>query len=105
MQRAFGDLTAGDVAEAADLEDLAHDCLTVRNVTVDRLQHALQRLLDVLDQVVDDAVLPDLDVLLLSKLFGAGIRLRVEADDNALGSNREHDVRLGDVAGGGVDNL
>ena len=43
------------------------------DVGEDGLEHALEGLLDVLDQVVDDAVLADVDLLLLGQLLGAGV--------------------------------
>src|SRR5690606_37183938 len=69
---------AGNVALAADAEDLTYLGVAVNDICVNRFEHALAGRLKVLDQVVDDAVLLDLDILGLSQSLGAGIGCRVE---------------------------
>src|SRR5690349_22098670 len=54
---------AGDRAEARDAEELPDLDLADRLLGADRLQHPDQGLLDVLGQLVDDAVGADLDAL------------------------------------------
>src|SRR5581483_92314 len=102
---AVGDIRAGDVAEAADADDLAHFGVAVDHLFVDRLQHTLERVLDILDGVVDHVVLLDLDVLRLGLAAGALLDAGVEAEDHALRRLGEHHVRLGDRAGSGVDHF
>ena len=55
------DHAAGDRAEPRDLEERAHLDLADDRLGLDRRQHADERLLDLLGQLVDDAVEPDLD--------------------------------------------
>jgi len=65
QQRTVKHHAAGHVADAADLENLAHHGVSVDHVAEDGLQHAGDRLLQVVDDVVDDRVQTYLDLLLL----------------------------------------
>src|SRR3954453_19736759 len=68
-------------------------------------EHALHRLTQLVDDVVDDVVGADLDALAL----GGGERIAdgpdAEADDHAVGSGGEHDVGLVDAADAVVDDV
>ena len=55
------DHAAGDRAEPRDLEERANLDLADDRLGLDRREHADERLLDLLGQLVDDAVEPDLD--------------------------------------------
>src|SRR4051794_30940047 len=76
---------AGDVADARNAEDLAHLGGTELHLFVDRLEHALEGCLDVLDRLVDDRVVADLDTLTLGQLRRLALRPDIEADDDRLG--------------------
>src|SRR4029453_2214685 len=79
--------------------------LTERLLLLDRLEHADEGLLDVLRQLVDDAVGADLDTLPRGERTGLRVRPDVEADDCRAGSRRKHDVILGDPADALVDDV
>ena len=99
------DHAAGDRAEPRDAEERAHLGLAERLLGRDRLQHADERLLDVLGQPVDDVVRADLDALALGQRPRLGVRPHVEADDHRVRRGGEHDVVLGDAADAGVDDV
>src|SRR5437764_3666037 len=92
------DHAAGDVAEPRCAEDRAHLGLAERLLGLDRLEHADERLLDVLGQLVDDAVGADLNTLALRERARLGAWANVEADDQRVRRAREVDVVLGDPA-------
>ena len=71
----------------------------------DRRQHPDERLLDVLGQLVDDAVGADVDALALGELPRLGARPHVEADDERVRRRREVDVVLRDAADARVDHV
>ena len=54
----------------------------------------IERLLDLLRQLVDDGVEADLDAFLLRELARLGVRPHVEADEQRVRRGREHDVVL-----------
>ena len=62
------DHAAGDRAEPRDAEERAHLDLADDGLGLDRREHADERLLDLLRELVDDAVLADLDPLPLGEL-------------------------------------
>ena len=68
-------------------------------------EHADQRPLDVLGQLVDDAVGADVDALAVGQRLRLGVRAHVEADDDRVRRGREHDVRGDDAADARVDHL
>src|SRR5712691_8589391 len=92
------DHAAGDRADARRAEQRAHLGLAERRLGLDRFQHADERLLDVLGQLVDDAVRADLDADALGQRARLGARAHVEADDQRAGGAREVDVVLRDAA-------
>ena len=56
------------VPEPRDLEERAHLGLAERLLGLDRREHPDERLLDVLGELVDDAVRADVDALALGEL-------------------------------------
>ena len=99
------DHAAGDRAEPRDLEEGAHLGLADDLLGLDGGEHADERLLDVLGELVDDAVGADVDALALRELPCLGVRTHVEADDECVRSRGEHDVALGDRADALVDHV
>src|SRR5512146_1512576 len=99
------DVAARDHADARGAEEGAHLDLADRLLGRDRGEHADERLLDVLRQLVDDAVRADLDALALRELARLGVRAHVEADDERVGRGGEVDVVLRDPADAGVDDV
>src|SRR3954454_4776963 len=89
---------AGDVAEPRRAEDRAHFDLAEDRLGLDRLEHADERLLDVLGELVNDAVGADLDALALGQRARLRARPDVEADDQRACRARQVDVVLGDAA-------
>src|SRR5262249_30653578 len=99
---AVGDEAAGDDRALADPEDLADLRAGLDDL---RLQQALEGCLDVIRELVDDVVEPNVHA------FGFGGPacgigdLRVEADDDRVRRGRQHDVVVGDVAGALVEHV
>src|SRR5919202_1968624 len=93
------------VDDRADADDLPHLHLAERLLGLDRAEHADERLLDVLRELVDDAVGADVDALALRERARLGARPHVEADDERVRDRREVDVVLGDAADPGVDDV
>src|SRR5438105_9528401 len=102
---AAGHVAAGDRAEARDPEELAHLHLAERLLGLDRAEHADERLLDVLRELVDDAVGADVDALALGERTRLGARPHVEADDERVRDRGEADVALRDRADARVDDI
>ena len=69
-----------------------------------RLEHALERRLDLLDRLVDDRVVADLDALAVGDLGVLALGPDVEADDDGVGGHREVDVVLRDRTDTAVDD-
>src|SRR5665811_1437585 len=98
------DQRSGDIAELGGLEDLAHLGGAQLDLFVLRLQHALQRCLDVLDGRVDDRVEARVHALAVGQLGHPLGRLDVEADDDGAVDRRQVDVVLRDRAHPAVDD-
>src|SRR5579862_3778486 len=87
----------GPVADDADVRVPAHDTVG---------DHAAgDRLLDLLGELVDDVVRPDLDAFARRKLARLGVRTDVEADNEGITRGGEHDVVLGDRADARLDDV
>ena len=99
------DHAAGDRAEPGDLEQRAHLGLPEDLLGRDRGEHPDERLLDVLRELVDDAVRADVDALALGELARLAARPHVEADHERVRGGCEVDVVLGDPADAGVDDV
>ena len=68
-------------------------------------EHPDERLLDVLGELVDDAVRPDVDALALGELSCLAARPHVEAEHHRVRRRREVDVVLGDPADARMDDV
>src|SRR4051794_36002992 len=104
-QHAVRDHAPGDRAGPRGLERLAHLGLADRLLRLDGREHSDERLLDVLGELIDDAVGADLDALALGERARLGIRTDVEADDHRVRGRGEHDVALRDPAHALVDDV
>src|SRR3954452_18791317 len=98
------DVGAGDRAEPGDAEELAHLDLAQRGLHRHRAQHADERLLDVVGELVDHTVSPDLDALAIGERPRLRVRPHVEADHHRVRGRGEHDVVLRDPADALVDH-
>ena len=96
-------VAAGDGADAGDPEDLADLGVAGDHLFELGREHADHGVLDVLEQLVDDLVGPDLDAFGLGQLTGLAVRADVEADDGGVGGGGQLDVVLGDAADAAVD--
>src|SRR5579862_241215 len=99
------DHAARDRAEPRDTEERTHLDLADHGLGRDRREHAHERLLDVARQLVDDAVLANLDPLPVGELPRFCGRANVEADDHRVRGGGEVDVVLGDAADAGMDDV
>ena len=95
-------VAAGDGADARHPEDLADLGLAGDDLFVLGGEHADHRLLDVLEQLVDDLVGADLDVLGVGQLARLAVGPHVEADDRGVRGGGQRDVGLGDAADAAV---
>src|SRR5688572_26844701 len=93
-----------DVADLADLEHLADLGVAVQLLAHFRLEQAAERLLQVVEDLVDHAVQPDLDAPLLRHLPGRFVGDDVEADDDRAARVGQLDVALRDRADRAVDH-
>ena len=85
-------------------EDLADLRLPELDLLVDRLEHALQRRLDLVDRGVDHRVVADVHALAVGQLGRLALRPDVEADDDRIRRRRQADVGLGDRTDTAVDD-
>src|SRR3954452_16733492 len=95
---------ASDVADLRRPEDRPDLGAAEFALLVDRLEHALQRSLDLVDGLVDHRVVPDVDALAVGQLGGLALRADVEADDDGVRGRRQVDVGLGDATDAAVDD-
>src|SRR5450759_4332266 len=98
------DQRTGDVAELGGLEDLSHLGGAQLDLFVLRLEHALERCLDVVDRRVDDRVEAHVHALAFGQVRDPLCRLDVEADDDGTVDRRQVDIVLGDRAHPAVDD-
>src|SRR5688572_1317827 len=98
LDRARHDVAAGDRAGLRQGEDVAHLGRAGDRLLDLRLEHAGERLLQVVDRLVDDLVEADVDLLLVRQLARLRIRPHVEADDDRVRGRRQQHVGLGDLA-------
>src|SRR5690554_4258265 len=105
VNRALGDDAPGNLAELGrteyfpnlgDTDDLLADL---------RRQHPRQRLLDVIQQSVDHAVVADFDAFGFRQLAAADVGAHIEADHHGTGGQRQVDIRLGETADTGGDHI
>src|SRR4029079_14940035 len=94
----------GDVAELARPEDLADLRLTETDLLELRLEHALERRLDLFDGLVDHRVVPDLHALAVGDVGVLALGPEVEPDDDRVRRHGEVDVVQRDRADTPVDD-
>src|SRR5665811_591397 len=104
LDLAGADQRTCDVAELGGLEDLAHLGGAQLDLFVLRLEHALERCLDVLDRRVDDRVEAHVHALAVGQIGHPLCRLDVEADDDGAVDRRQVDIVLRDRAHTAVDD-
>ena len=80
---AFGDAAAGDLADLRDVEHFEDFRVAEELLARFGRQHAGQRRLHVIDDVVDDVVVADVDAVALGPLARLLIGADIEADDGA----------------------
>ena len=78
------DVATCDSADSAALESFTHFRRTENDLFELGIEHALDRLFDVLDCVVNDVVESDVDFLLRGELFCVVVGAHVEADDDCV---------------------
>src|SRR5665811_691789 len=104
LDLAGADQRTGDVTELGGLEDLAHLGGAQLDLFVLRLEHALERCLDVVDRRVDDRVEAHVHALAFGQVRDPLCRLDVEADDDGTVDRRQVDIVLRDRAHPAVDD-
>src|SRR4029453_2819238 len=88
----------GDLADPRDREHLAHFGFAGDDLFELRLEHALERVVDVFEHAVDDLVETKLHAFALGYFPGLAVGPHVEADDRGVRHCREVEIRLGDAA-------
>src|ERR687895_2685798 len=94
----------GNRADPGGLEDLADLGAAQLDLLELRLEHALERLLDLLDGLVDHRVVADLHALAVGELGGLALGPHVEAEHDGVGRRGQVDVALGDATDTAVDH-
>src|SRR6478736_1155230 len=102
--RAGADDDTGDVAELGGAEHLADLGDTGLDLFVLGLEQTLERLLHIVDRVVDDRVEPRVDTLASGSLARLRVGADVEPDDDRVVDRREVHVGLGDRTDAAVDD-
>src|SRR5580658_2031915 len=102
--RARPDDTTGHVADLRYPENFPDFRGTELYLLELRLEHALERGLNLLDRLVDDRVVPDVHAFALGKLACPAGRPDVEADNHRVRGNRQVDVVLSDRANATADD-
>src|ERR1700744_354803 len=89
--QAFGDLAARHLADLADGEDFQDFRVAEEFLSRLRRQHARQRGFDVVNHVVDDAVIADIDAITLDTVARLIVGANIEADHaRATGMRQDH---------------
>src|SRR3984893_652496 len=96
---------AEDRSDLGDGEELLHLRTAVNGLADLRREHAAERRLDVVEDVVDDAVVPEVDAVGLGLARCLGLGLDVEGEHDGVGRRGERDVRFGDGADRAVDHV
>jgi hypothetical protein len=99
------DHASRDRAEARHLEERPYLDFAEDRLRLHRAQHPDERLLDLLGELVDHAVLADLDPLPLGQLPRLARGADVEADDHGVRRGGQVDVVLRDPADARVDDV
>src|SRR5688572_15163102 len=102
---AVDDQAARHGAELARAEHLAHFGKADDLFLDLGREHAGERRADVVDRLVDHAVIAHFHVLVAQRVARRGVRADVEGDHARPGSGGEHDVRLGQSADAARDDL
>src|SRR5690606_19803429 len=102
---ALGHHTAGHLTELRRTEHIAHIGNAHDIFAELRLEHASQGRFHIIDQVIEDAVVAQIQAFLLNQALGCSIRPHVEAEDNGVGGHGQADVGLGNAAHTGRYNL
>src|SRR5690606_6067109 len=102
---ALGHHTAGHLTELRRTEHIAHIGNAHDIFAEFRLEHASQGRFHIINQVIDDAVVTQIQAFLLNQALGCSIRTHVETEDNSVGSHGQADVGLGDTAHTRRNNL
>src|SRR6266699_6831630 len=95
---------AGDRADLGHLEDLPHFGAPQIDLFGFGLQKPEHGVLDLVGDVVDHRVNPDVDFLLLRQVLGTALGPHVVADDDGVARRGEMDVGLRDRSGSGVND-
>ncbi len=102
LHLAFSHDATRDLAGLRDVEHLLDRCVAEEVLAHGRCQEARHGGFHVIHEIVDDAVVADLDALSVSGLLRLRIRADVEADDDSLRCSSERDVGFGDATDAGV---
>src|SRR5690606_22603709 len=102
---AFGDQTAGNLADLLDIEDFANFRIAEKVLAERRRQHARKHRPHVIDDVIDHRVILDIDALkgcLITRLLvGAGI----ERDHYCARCSGKRNIRFGNPANARIEDL
>src|SRR3954447_13233412 len=83
--RSITDVAARDSSDLADSEDFAHFGMTLDGLLVHGFQQASHCEADFINQLIDDAVEPYIDLLLLRGCLRIPLRANVKAHNDSVG--------------------
>src|ERR1700759_5279287 len=99
---AFCNHTTGDFSDPGDVEHFSDRGVTEQPFAECRCEQSGQRFAHVVDQIINDRVVPDLDAVASRQLARLWIGADVEADDYGIRSFGEDHVTFVDAADGRV---
>src|SRR5690606_7947121 len=89
--KTIGDITSGYCSHLRDLKDLSHLDISSDNLFKGWFEHPFDSVLNLVDGIIDDGVMPDLNFFLFRHFLGISRRSNLEAqDDSVRGRSQEH---------------
>ncbi len=105
MHSTLDDHTAGHRTKLRRTEHITHFGNTQDLLANVAAEHAGQSLLHIINDLVDDAVVTQVQTFGLDDLAGSGVSTDVEAEDHSVGGQRQVGVGLGDTTHAAGDDL
>src|SRR5690554_1144683 len=98
-------VTASHSTYFRDFKDFPHLDISSDDFFKCRLKHSLDGIFDLVDSIVDDGIVPDLDLLLLCHFLGISGRPNLEAKDNSVRGRSQEHIGFGNLSDPFVNNI